>query len=162
INFKPLAHRIEPCGSADGVSFFNDSKATNPEATLKALASFDGTPLVVMLGGRDKNTPLDELVKAAEESCRAVVCYGEAGERFHAAFASQASDGSLLSLREPDFRSAFATAVDSARAGDAVLLSPACASFDEFDSYGQRGEAFKALVAALSAEREGREADDGA
>ncbi|MDR2106321.1 MAG: UDP-N-acetylmuramoyl-L-alanine--D-glutamate ligase [Coriobacteriales bacterium] len=162
ISFKPLVHRIEPCGSVDGVSFFNDSKATNPEAALKALASFDDIPLVVMLGGRDKNTSLDELVKAAEKTCRAVVCYGEAGARFHEAFASTARRGSLLSLREPDFRSAFATAVSSAQAGDAVLLSPACASFDEFDSYEHRGDVFKALVVALRMEREGKETGDGA
>ncbi|MDR1014058.1 MAG: UDP-N-acetylmuramoyl-L-alanine--D-glutamate ligase [Coriobacteriales bacterium] len=163
--FEPLGHRIEPCGEACGLSFFNDSKATNPEATCKALAAFEGTPLVAMLGGRDKGTSLDGLVALAQGSCRAVVCYGEAGPRFAAAFgaaprrapapappASDAVPGSAPApavLLRPGFRAAFDAALEQAQAGDAVLLSPACASFDEFSSFEQRGDAFKALVAAL-------------
>jgi UDP-N-acetylmuramoylalanine--D-glutamate ligase len=149
-DFEPLEHRIEPCGTVAGVGFFNDSKATNPEATLTALASFEGTPLVVLLGGRDKNTSLDELVDSAQRTCKAVVCFGEAGPRFAEAFAS-------ASVVAPDcylvgtFDEAFVTAVTLADPGDAVLLSPACASFDEFDSYEQRGATFKALVRGLSA-----------
>jgi UDP-N-acetylmuramoylalanine--D-glutamate ligase len=194
-SFEPLEHRIEPCGSVGGVAFFNDSKATNPEATCKALAAFGDTPLVVMLGGRDKGTSLDELVKATAASCRAVICYGEAGPRFAEAFeaarsfnAAPASDAAAaapavptpaavvapapapaassrsapVSLLVPDFRSAFDAAMANARAGDAVLLSPACASFDEFSSYEQRGTAFKALTAALRESRQGEgEVPDG-
>jgi UDP-N-acetylmuramoylalanine--D-glutamate ligase len=149
-SFEPLEHRIEPCGSVGGISFFNDSKATNPEATCKALAAFEGTPLVVMLGGRDKNTPLDELVETAEAAgCRAVVCYGEAGPRFARAFETVANQGSITTFLVDDFRAAFDAAVIYARPGDAVLLSPACASFDEFTSYEQRGDTFKKLVAGL-------------
>jgi UDP-N-acetylmuramoylalanine--D-glutamate ligase len=153
-SFEPLEHRIEPCGSINGVAFFNDSKATNPEATCKALASFEDTPLVVMLGGRDKNTPLDELVALAEASCRAVICYGEAGPRIFEAFENAANNtGATPTVPTrylvPDFPTAFNTAVASAQPKDAVLLSPACASFDEFSSYEQRGAAFKALVDAL-------------
>jgi UDP-N-acetylmuramoylalanine--D-glutamate ligase len=158
-SFEPLEHRIEPCGTIDNIAFFNDSKATNPEATLKALVAFDGTPLVTMLGGRDKNTPLDELVEVIEATCRTVVCYGEAGSRFAEAFAASKRDIALVHLQEPDFRSAFDTAVANARPGDCVLLSPACASFDEFSSYEHRGTVFKSLVATLRAEREGKEAN---
>ncbi|MDR0347349.1 MAG: UDP-N-acetylmuramoyl-L-alanine--D-glutamate ligase [Coriobacteriales bacterium] len=154
-SFEPLEHRIEPCGSVGGVAFFNDSKATNPEATLKALAAFDDTPLLVMLGGRDKNTPLDELVKAAEVSCKVVICYGEAGPRFAHAFEDSVRRGCIESVLVADFATAFATAVAHARENDAVLLSPACASFDEFTSYEQRGTVFKACVAALSDGRDG-------
>jgi UDP-N-acetylmuramoylalanine--D-glutamate ligase len=165
--FDPLEHRIEPCGSVGGVSFFNDSKATNPEATCKALDAFDGMPLVIMLGGRDKNTPLDELVEAAGAVCKTVVCYGEAGPRIARAFEATSNRTLPDCVLVPDFHTAFDTAVAAATTGDAVLLSPACASFDEFTSYEHRGTAFKALVAALAAlrdehdkhdEREGRDA----
>jgi UDP-N-acetylmuramoylalanine--D-glutamate ligase len=107
-----------------------------------------------MLGGRDKNTPLDELVEIAAKTCRAVVCYGEAGPRFLAAFGPAAEGKGLAVLQASDFRSAFFTAVKAAQEKDAVLLSPACASFDEFASFEQRGVAFKELVAALRQKRE--------
>jgi UDP-N-acetylmuramoylalanine--D-glutamate ligase len=149
VAFEPLAHRLEPCGSVDGVTFINDSKATNPEATIQALAAFDGVPLVVMLGGRDKNTSLDELVAVARSRCKAAVCYGEAAERFVAALKTAPSCETPVVSQAPDFRRAFDSAVGQARAGDIVLLSPACASFDEFSSYEQRGARFKELVAAL-------------
>ena len=169
-SFKPLEHRIEPCGLVGGVSFFNDSKATNPEATIKALDAFEGKPLVLLLGGRDKNTSLDELVVSVYRTCRVVVCYGEAGPRFAEALASgeqafvsggqaltssgqaPASGGQgelFASLLVDDFKSAFTTAVAQGRPGDSVLLSPACASFDEFISFEQRGKVFKEYVAAL-------------
>jgi UDP-N-acetylmuramoylalanine--D-glutamate ligase len=160
-SFEPLEHRIEPCGVVGGVAFLNDSKATNPEATLTALAAFEDTPLVVMLGGRDKNTSLDALVAAAVATCRAVVCYGEAGPRFARDFETAAHLGSLAVLHAADFSAAFAAAAAAAEAGDAVLLSPACASFDEFFSYEQRGTAFKELVGALRAQRAGMGARDG-
>jgi UDP-N-acetylmuramoylalanine--D-glutamate ligase len=149
-SFQPLEHRIEPAGTVDGVEFFNDSKATNPEATLKALSAFTGRPLILLLGGRDKNTPLDELVAAAVPACKAVICYGEAGGRFAEAFLL-AHDRSVLLV--PGFQQAFDTAVEMAEPGDVVLLSPACASFDEFGSFEQRGAAFKGLVCQLQAQQ---------
>jgi UDP-N-acetylmuramoylalanine--D-glutamate ligase len=151
VAFEPLEHRIEPCGRAGGVAFFNDSKATNPEATIKALVAFEGTPLVVMLGGRDKNTSLDELVESAAGRCRAVACYGEAGPRFARAFEGALPDLSFAVVLVEDFSAAFDAAVTAAREGDAVLLSPACASFDEFCSFEQRGAVFKELVAERQA-----------
>jgi UDP-N-acetylmuramoylalanine--D-glutamate ligase len=154
-SFEPLEHRIEPCGVIGNVAFFNDSKATNPEATIKALIAVDGTPLVTLLGGCDKNTPLDDLVEVAEATCRMVICYGAAGPRFAEAFAASKHGSTLVCLLKPDLRSAFDAAVAGAQPGDAVLLSPACSSFDEFLSYGQRGAVFKALAAALRVEREG-------
>jgi UDP-N-acetylmuramoylalanine--D-glutamate ligase len=181
--FRPLEHRIEPSGTVCGVHFFNDSKATNPEATIKALSAFDDLPVVLMLGGRDKGTELTELVAACEDSCRAVVCYGEAGRRLYAAFNDHprperqrlkhiafksrsrsnvciARFSGCLQLTGAfpevalagDFRQAFDAAVGLAQAGDVLLLSPACASFDEFDSYEHRGAVFKALVQGLGAE----------
>ena len=152
--FSPLEHRIEPCGTVRGLHFFNDSKATNPEATIKALSAFEQMPLVVMMGGRDKGTELKELVAACVDSCRAVVCYGEAGERFHAEF--EKLRGLELSL-VGTFREAFYEAVNLAQPGDALLLSPACASFDEFSSYEHRGVVFKSLIQELgSADGQGQ------
>jgi UDP-N-acetylmuramoylalanine--D-glutamate ligase len=175
LSFAPLAHRIEPCGTIAGVAFYNDSKATNTDATMKALVSFGASPLVVMLGGRDKGTDLAELVATCRAHAKAVVCYGEAGPRFHAALSAAPlapSDGVPrktpdTSPRDPldtaprdtldtpalshlvdSFANAFDTAVSLAAPGDVVLLSPACASFDEFTSYEHRGDSFKTLVAA--------------
>lgn len=143
LDFEALEHRIEPCGELDGVSYFNDSKATNVDATLKALTAFPKGSIVLMLGGRDKGTDLSELVRACEDSCCAVVVYGEAAERFARAF-----EGSALAChREQGMRQAFDRARAIARPGQSVLLSPACASFDEFDSFEQRGEVFKDHVA---------------
>lgn len=148
--FKPLEHRIEPAGTVGGVDFYNDSKATNVDATLVALAAFSGRPLVALLGGRDKMGPLDGLVAACQEHAEAVVVFGEAAERFEAAFAA-ADDGRLHVVRVRTFDEAFQAGVDLARPGSVVLLSPACASFDEFSCFEERGQHFKDMVAALAA-----------
>lgn len=145
--FNALEHRIEPAGCVDGVEFYNDSKATNVDATLVALKAFPGKPVIVLFGGRDKGTDLTPLVEACRGPVRTVITYGEAGPRFHEAF--QGEDLELLSA--PGMREAFLLAVDCANPGDVVLLSPACASFDEFNSFNHRGEVFKELVAALQA-----------
>jgi len=153
-SFEPLEHRIEPCGLVDGVSFYNDSKATNPEATLKAIDAFGSNgkerSLIIMLGGTDKNTPLDELVASCERVCKTAICYGKAGARFMEAFVALGQDPGLNVFMVDSFASAFAFAVLDAQPGDVVLLSPACSSFDEFDSYGHRGRVFKQMVAALA------------
>ena len=139
-SFQALEHRIEPCGRAGGILFFNDSKATNTDAVIKALTAFDAaTPLIVLLGGLDKGTDLAELVQSCERSCKAVVCYGQAKERFCEAFL----DASIDVYSAAGLLDACDLAVAHAQTGDAVLLSPACASFDEFDSFEQRGEVFK-------------------
>lgn len=153
--FEPLEHRNEPCGTVDGVSFFNDSKATNTDATLKALGSFRTTPLIMLFGGDDKGTDLEELVEVTRTRCKAVVCFGAARERFLAAFAhAQETDGahggSCQVLCADHLADALRVGFAHAVPGDAVCLSPACASFDEFDSFEQRGEAFKEMVATLS------------
>lgn len=144
-SFASLEHRIEPCGTVNGVEFYNDSKATNVDATLKALAAFDPKQPIVLLGGRDKGTDLADLVAVAEKHCKAVICYGEAGARFAQAFAcSEVHMGTAAGMRE-----AFDAAVKMAGPGDIVLLSPACASFDEFNSFEQRGDVFKSFVGQL-------------
>ena len=146
--FAPLEHRIEPCGVVDGVSYYNDSKATNTDATLKALTAFDDRPLIVLLGGTDKGTDLTGLVDACARRCEAVVCFGAARERFLAAF-----EGCGIPVLEAEHLS---DAVDVARAaaapGDVVALSPACSSFDEFGGFVERGAYFKDKVRRLKGE----------
>ena len=147
-SFAPLAHRIEPCGEIAGVACYNDSKATNVDATLKALAAFGQKRPIVLLGGDDKGTDLAELVAEVHAHCKAAVCYGEAGPRFLAAFANaERADAGLPVLPAQHMEDAFDLALTLAQAGDIVLLSPACASFDEFDNFEQRGDVFRELVA---------------
>ncbi len=145
--FTPLEHRIEPCGSVGGIDFFNDSKATNVDATLKALTAFSERTIVLLLGGRDKGTDLRELVGACTGVVSAVIAYGEAGQRFFEAF----EPSSINVFREDGMREAFARACKIAHPGQAVVLSPACASFDEFDSFEQRGRVFKEYVDEFAA-----------
>ncbi len=146
--FAPLEHRIEPCGVHAGVAYFNDSKATNVDATLQALKAFLPKRPIVMLGGDDKGTDLAELVDSCRTHAKAVVCYGAAGPRFHEAMAPLSADGVDVAL-EDGFAQAFARARDAASDGDVVLLSPACASFDEFSCFEERGMRFKELVRGL-------------
>lgn len=143
-SFEPLEHRLEPCGDIAGVAFFNDSKATNVDAACKALSAFAPKTAVFLLGGHDKGTELDALVRDAARVCRGVVCFGAAGERFAAAFAEGAPG--LACLRAEHMEDALDAAIGMAHAGDSVVLSPACASFDEFDSFEHRGRVFKQLV----------------
>lgn len=148
-SFAPLEHRIEPCGSVAGVECYNDSKATNVDATLKALAAFGEKHPIVLLGGDDKGTDLSELVAQAQRHCKAVVCFGEAGPRFLEAFAHAQLDV----LEAKHLEDALDAALEYAQSGDIIALSPACASFDEFSCFEERGEVFKKLVAQRSKER---------
>lgn len=148
-SFAPLEHRIEPCGQVAGVSCYNDSKATNVDAVLKALVAFGDIKPIILLGGRDKGTDLEPLIAACAQSAKAVVLFGESRDRFDASFAAnermkEACVPIILADRMED---ALDAALAAACAGDVVLLSPACASFDEFSCYEERGEVFKRLVA---------------
>lgn len=145
--FAPLEHRIEPCGSVGSVACYNDSKATNVDATLKALGAFAPRQAVVMLGGHDKGTDLAPLVEAARACSRAVVCFGAAGQRFYDAFEPARVAGELPVLLAGQLADALDVALREAAPDGAVLLSPACASFDEFNSFEERGCIFKELVA---------------
>lgn len=151
--FKPIEHRIEPCGTVRGVECFNDSKATNVDATVKALESFPGQRVIVMLGGDDKGTDLSELVASVHRHAAAAVCFGEAGQRFALAFQAGADDApsDFTLIAATHLEDALDCALSQAHPGDAVLLSPACASFDEFKSFEHRGRVFKQLVADRAA-----------
>ena len=149
--FPPLEHRIEPCGEAGGVSFVNDSKATNVDAAIRAYSAFAPGAAVVLLGGCDKMTDLAPLVEATRENAKAAVCFGDAGARFFEAFAQVSAEGFPI-VRAQHLSDAFEAACAIAEPGDTVLLSPACSSFDEFSCFEERGEAFKALVRARAGE----------
>ena len=151
LTFKPLEHRLEPCGTVRGVECFNDSKATNVDATLKALESFPHVKPIFLLGGHDKGTDLDALVKSASEHCRAVVCFGAAGQRFMEAFDAS----SVEHVQASHMEDALDMALNMAQPNDVVVLSPACASFDEFDSFEHRGLVFKHLVEFRAASTQG-------
>ncbi|RMH14756.1 MAG: UDP-N-acetylmuramoyl-L-alanine--D-glutamate ligase [Gemmatimonadetes bacterium] len=144
-----LPHRMEPVGEVRGVRFLNDSKATNVAAAASAVRSLD-TPLVVLLGGKDKHEDFAPLATALAGRVRLAVTFGQAGARLEAALADQ-----VPVARVADLDAAVRQAVAAARPGDTVLLSPACSSFDAFASYEERGERFRALVGAL-ASGEGR------
>ena len=152
-SFAPLEHRIEPCGSIRGAACYNDSKATNVDASLKAIAAFPEARPIILLGGDDKGTDLAPLVEAAHRHARAVVCFGAAGQRFEDAFRAAADEApaGFETLRASKLADALDAACALAGAGDVILLSPACASFDEFSCFEERGEVFKSLVAERAA-----------
>lgn len=150
-SFVPLEHRIEPCGEAGGVRFINDSKATNTDSVEKALTAFPAGRILILLGGRDKGTGLGSLAAAVARTCKLAVCFGEAGPRIAGALraAVAAGQGAPVVIEAPHMGEALLAAAGRAEAGDVILLSPACSSFDEFADYVQRGRAFKRLVAEL-------------
>lgn len=140
-SFPPLPHRLEPVGTVDGVQWVNDSKATNVAAAAGALASLDG-PVVLLVGGTDKGEDFGDLADAMKGRTRAVVAYGAAGPR---AAAEMAGRGPLVEYVDGTFEEVVAAGRRLARAGDTLLLAPACSSFDMFENYEARGAAFQAL-----------------
>ncbi len=142
--FPGVEHRIEEVGVVGGVRYVNDSKATNVAAARRALAAFPGSRKLVILGGRGKAEPYGPLARAFEPGDRAYVI-GEAASEIAAALA----DETVQFRRLEDLPAAVAAATTDARPGDVVLLSPACASFDQFTSFEQRGEEFRKLVQKL-------------
>lgn len=133
--YATMPHRVALVGEASGVRWYDDSKATNPDATRRAVASFDS--VVLLAGGRNKGLDLTVLATEAPR-LRGVVAFGEAGPEVAAAFASS---GTHLE-QVVGMHDAVAAAHRMARAGDVVLLSPACASFDAYTGYAARGDDF--------------------
>jgi UDP-N-acetylmuramoylalanine--D-glutamate ligase len=144
-SFQGVAHRIEEIATVGGVRYVNDSKATNVAASLRALASFPDADLHVILGGRGKKESYDPLAAAFKPGDRAYLI-GEAAEEIAPALAAH---GIRYELSR-DLESAFFAARGAATRGAVVLLSPACASFDQFDDFEHRGEEFRRLVAKLA------------
>lgn len=142
--FDPIEHRLEPVALVSDVQYVNDSKATNPGATLMALTAFVDRPVLLLLGGRNKDNSFAELAEKARVGTRIVVAFGEAAPEIVGAL--QAT-GATYEVRDTMLE-ALACAAQLADPGDVVLLSPACASFDEFDGYAHRGRVFKSAVIA--------------
>jgi UDP-N-acetylmuramoylalanine--D-glutamate ligase len=144
-NFKGVEHRLEFVRELDGVTYVNDSKATNVDAVWYALQSFT-SPIVVLLGGRDKGNDYGRLMELVRQHVRAIVAIGESAEKVRSAFTGVVPLTSAASMDE-----AVKAARGLARRGDVVLLSPACASFDWFQNYEHRGRVFKEIVMGLGA-----------
>ncbi len=143
-SFRGIPHRLEVVGRVRGVMWINDSIATAPERTIAGLRAFT-EPVVLLLGGRAKNLPLEALQDVARSRCRAVVCFGEAGSLFCDAMRAAGIESRLVS--------SLAEAVDEAARlalpGDVVLLSPSATSFDAYPGFEVRGQAFRDLAGAL-------------
>ena len=144
--FDPVEHRLEFVAEIDGVRFYNDSKATSVDATLKALEAFanESGKVVLILGGRGKKAPYAPLESLVRTKVRKLVLIGEDAETIEAELGDFAPFE-----RASDMKDAVRRSFQSAEKGDVVLLAPACASFDMFESFEHRGKVFKAEVSDL-------------
>ncbi len=147
-SFRAVEHRLEFVREVNGVRYFNDSKATNVDATAKALAAFPGG-IHVILGGKDKDSDYTSLAPLLRERARTVITIGSAAEKIQNQLAPLDLGRAKIERAETIDR-AVSLAHKIAVAHDVVLLAPACASFDQFDNYEHRGRVFKQLVQALS------------
>jgi len=146
--FRPIEHRLEPAGIIGEVEFVNDSKATNPDAVLKGLTAFEDRRIILLLGGYDKGSDFVPLVNAVAAGGVAPILFGVAASLIRSAFSVHAPGLDVASAGP--MSEALTMAVERANPGDVVLLSPACASFDEFTDYEHRGRVFKELVRAMA------------
>jgi UDP-N-acetylmuramoylalanine--D-glutamate ligase len=141
--FKAVEHRLEYVATVRGVEYYNDSKATNVDATIKALESFPGN-IHLILGGKDKGSDYTVLNDLLRQRVKAVYTIGAAAEKIQSHIR-----GAVTITSSGTIESAVKQASAAARSGDVILLAPACASFDQFKSYEHRGRVFKELVLAL-------------
>ena len=140
-SFKAIEHRLEFVRTIEETDYYNDSKATNPEASIVAINSFKDKKVVLIAGGRDKKTSLEDFIKAIKEKISKVILIGEATKRFNTELSN---NGYMNIVNSKTLEEAIDIA--SLDKPDVVLLSPACASFDMFESYEKRGDAFKNYV----------------
>jgi UDP-N-acetylmuramoylalanine--D-glutamate ligase len=145
-SFRPVEHRLEHVRELKGIKFYNDSKATNVDATIKALEAFadDSGQVLLILGGRGKNAPYTPLSQLVQSKVRRLILIGEDANNIERDLGEVA-----LIERAADMKDAVLRAYSAAKPGDTVLLAPACASFDMFDNYEHRGRVFKEAVASL-------------
>lgn len=146
--FKPLPHRLEYAGSARGVSFYNDSKATNTDSVRSALYSFE-RPIRIIMGGSDKGEDYSVLTADLQKRALKVYLTGDTQDKMR-----QAWLGIVPLICIDDFEACVRTAYEEALVGDVIVLSPACASFDHFHNFEHRGEVFKEIVSRLVSEHE--------
>ncbi len=142
--FKGIFHRLEFVRRKDGVYFFNDSKATNPQSMERALKSFPANPIILIAGGKDKNFDFAPLAEIVRQRCKLLILMGEAKEKMNRSIGDFAETYLVGTFEE-----AILLAFQKSRTGDIVLLSPGCASFDMFRNYEERGDYFKKLVNQL-------------
>ena len=142
--FSGVEHRLERVAEVAGVKFYNDSKATNVDAAIKALEAFT-EPIVVILGGKDKGSDYSPLRPLVSEHCAHAIVIGAAAEKIAAAL-----EGAVPLHRASSMAAAVDAAFELSKAGDVVLLAPACASFDMFENYEHRGRVFKDAVRLLA------------
>ncbi len=146
VNFKAVEHRLEHTATIKGVDYYNDSKATNVDATIKALESFPSN-IHLILGGKDKGSDYTVLNDLLRQRAKRVYTIGAAAAKIESQIA-----GAVEIVHAETLENAVRRAAQNAQAGDIVLLAPACASFDQFRSYEHRGKVFKDVVNALATE----------
>ncbi|MDR2005629.1 MAG: UDP-N-acetylmuramoyl-L-alanine--D-glutamate ligase, partial [Acidaminococcales bacterium] len=145
-DFEGVEHRIEYTAAVKGVKYYNDSKATNPESAIKALESFADGQVILLAGGYDKMTDLTEFMRLVKQKTSSLILLGKAKERFHEA-ALRAGVKNIVIAES--FEEAVQKAYERAKEEQVVLLSPACASYDMFNNFEERGCYFKELVRKL-------------
>jgi UDP-N-acetylmuramoylalanine--D-glutamate ligase len=144
--FAGLPHRMVVVRDQDGIRWINDSKGTNVDATLKSLESFPPSSVWLILGGKDKAGEFERMRSAVAEKTRGVITIGKAADRI-----TEALEGATKIVAAGDMQHAVKWAAEHAQSGDTVLLSPACASFDQYRNFEHRGEHFEELVRGLPA-----------
>jgi UDP-N-acetylmuramoylalanine--D-glutamate ligase len=145
-DFRGLPHRLEYLGTVNNREIFDDSKSTTPHSTVAALEALkNGKPMTLILGGSEKNLSFEPVVNMARETCFAVVVTGQTGGRIFEAFLVTGSEKPIV-VKTHRFREAVEWAIAVTPPGGVVLLSPACASFDEFKNYAERGDTFRRLI----------------
>lgn len=146
-NFRSIEHRLEYVKTIKGVPYYNDSKATNTDSTVKALEAFENGHIILLAGGHDKLTPLEPMMEVIKDKVDTLILLGEARERFNAAAVACGVPHIMLA---DSFEEAVNMAYKLAQPPQVVLLSPACSSFDMFKNYPERGRCFKNLVQGLA------------
>jgi UDP-N-acetylmuramoylalanine--D-glutamate ligase len=152
-NFNPVEHRLEFVAEIQGIKFYNDSKATSVDATVKALEAFEDEPgkIVLILGGRGKKAPYAPLASLIRKGVRKLILVGEDAETIERELGNLAPSERATSMNQ-----AITLSFQAAQPGDTILLAPACASFDMFDSFEHRGRVFKEEVLSLKSKLESR------
>ncbi len=143
-SFQSVEHRLEPCGEIKGVKYVNDSKATNVDSVFYALGSYND-PIILIMGGVDKGNDYRQIEKLVEEKVKALICMGTDNSKLLEFFEKKVP----MIFSVDSLQKAVQLSADLGTEGDVVLLSPACASFDLFKNYEDRGRQFKAAVTAL-------------
>jgi UDP-N-acetylmuramoylalanine--D-glutamate ligase len=150
MNFKAVEHRLEFVATVNGVDYYNDSKATNVDATIKALESFPAN-IHLILGGKDKGSDYSVLNDLLRQRVKRVYTIGAAAGKIESQIVSEKNGGPEI-VHAETLENAIRKAHSAAQAGDVVLLAPACASFDQFKSYEHRGKIFKEIVRSLASQ----------